>query len=916
MAFIKTQYSFAGGELAPELFGRADLEKHATSVALAENMLLREQGGLFSRPGMRLAGLRKYADKTVALVKFTFSPTDNFCVEFGDHYVRFADENGYVTKNGQIYELASPYGPEDFDKLSYDQSGDVIFIACAGKQPRTLTRKSRDQWILDVYKNMHGPFEVYKGDKAMIWLDNGLAVLTQLSGYQFSAQDAGGYFKLEKDFEAQSVSFTQSSAATAQNLIGQIFPCCGTWQLDTTGSWTGTIKLEQSEDGVTWKAYRSYSSTMFTVGGTSTGQNFNSSGEISGQIRFLRINAQNWSSGTAYIQFRVAAFTYNLFGRVDARKSATEAYVTLDNFPHAQISAFSGTVAYENYTLPAMTANNAPEGRSYFVEPGYAGGVTNEDGETVTAYDTAWKARDNDAQTYALVPVYKYQDGVKLGYEFNAAKLITQITARVELPESGAVVMKGWVYSKTAGWKEAGTVEFNASTPDLLTLHFDPVIVDGAAVSFTAAAEGPETVKVFELSADTKSVVLAADQMKFYAPRWGARQGWPEAVRFFQARLNWFNGFHGEMTKIDDYYNFETSLKVKDDDAVSVNIKASGMCTVRHAVGGRKLAVLTDGGEFVNTADVITPSASGFVQQSNYGCSRVRPVVVGSRVMFVALMGGRIYDLEYDYSSDNYQAEDLCALAPHLFEGKKIVQMDYQSDPSGILWVVLDDGTLVTLSYARQHGIMAWTRQRTDGQVQGVCVLPGPRESKVFLAVKRGAYATLEVLGSQLSVSRENAFCVDCGVQKTFQAAQTAVDGLSHLEGRAVSVLADGNVLPAQTVLNGQITLPRPATKVSAGLAFTASVKTLPLCVNTQNGEFTKRLRPVAARVGVKSSAGGDAGMDGITLDPLVYGADGELFTGEVDVNVAGAHDVHPQICIRQAEPLPLNVTKLTVEYN
>lgn len=916
MAFTKTQYSFAGGELAPELFGRADLEKNATSVALAENMLLREQGGLFSRAGMRLVGIRKFAGKTVALVKFVFSPTDNFCVEFGDHYIRFADENGYVTKNGQIYEISSPYGPDDFEKLSYDQSGDVIFIACAGKRPRTLTRVSRDQWVLDVYKNTHGPFEIYKGDMAALSLEGVRLLLTQLAGYQFSEDDTGGYFKLEKDFEAQSISFTQSSAATAQNLIGQIFPCCGSWQLDTTGSWTGTVKLEQSEDGVTWKAYRAYSSTRFTIGDTATGQNFNASGEISGQIKFLRINAQNWSAGTAYIQFRVAAFTYNLFGRVDEIKTAAAAYITLDNFPAGQAALLAGTLAYENFALPVMTDNNAPAGRCFFVQPGYTGPVQSEDGETVTTYDTAWKARDNDAETYALVPVYAFQDGVKLGYEFNAQKLLTQITARVELPETGTITMKGWVYSKTSGWKKAGTAEFGAADAQLQTLHFDPVIVDGMAVSFTAPSGGAGSVKVFELSCDAKSVTVSADQLKFYAPRWGARQGWPEAVRFFQARLNWFNGFHGEMTKIDDYYNFETSLKVKDDDAVSVNIKASGMCRVRHAVGGRKLAVLTDGGEFVNTSDVITPSSCGFVQQSNYGCGRVRPVVVGSRVMFAALMGGRIYDLEYDYSSDNYQAEDLCSLAPHLFEGKRIVQMDYQSDPCGILWVVLDDGTLLSLSYARQHGLLAWTRHKTDGDVQGVCVLPAERESKVFLAVKRGAYATLEMLASQLPTSRENAFCVDAGVQAQFQEPQTTVSGLDHLDGRTVSILADGNVEPVQTVVNGQIELSRPARRVSVGLAFTAVFKTLPLCVNTQNGEFTKTMRPTMARIGVKRSAGGAAGMDGLPLDPLIYDGDEALFTGEISFNVAGAHGPHPQICVCQEEPLPLNVTKLTVEYN
>ncbi|MCI7536571.1 MAG: hypothetical protein SOT02_00525 [Elusimicrobiaceae bacterium] len=919
MPFTKTQYSFAAGELAPELYGRTDLEKSDSAVAVAQNMLLHEQGGLFSRPGMRLVAVRKYAQDGVALVKFVFSPTDNCVVEFGEKYIRFVGKNGYQTKNGKVYELASPFTKEDLKFLTFDQSGDVLFLACAGKPPYTLTRKAADNWLLEIYKNTHGPFDTYNGDRAALTLEaDGRLLLTQMSAYQFTKEDEGGYFKLEKDFEAKSLSFTQTNAATAAELLKQVFACAGTWQLDTTGSWTGTIRVEQSSDGVSWKAYRSYSSTLFKIGDSATGQNFNSNGEISGEIKFLRINATNWTAGTAYIQLRLPAFTYNLFGRIDEVKAPAQAYVSLDNYPPAQNRSLAGSVEYLNYDLPAMSANAQPEGRAFYVEPGYQGAITHEDGTVLTTYDTAYKARDNDPNTCALLPVFTYTDGLKLGYEFNAPKLMTQLTARISLPTAGAWQMKGYVYSKTAGWKEAGTCEFDANSPNMQTLHFDPVIVDGFAVSFKCAGtEAPTAaeVRVYELTANTKTVALSADIMKFYAPRWGKRQGWPSEVRFFQARLAWFNGFHAELTKTDDYYNFEMSLKVKDDDAISANLKSTGMCSVRHAIGARKLMVLTDGGEFVNTAEVLTPAQSGFAQQSNYGCAWVRPVLVGPRVLFVTLMGGRLCDLQYDYSSDNYQAEDLCALAPHLFEGRQIVQLDYQSDPTGLVWVVLDNGVLLSLSYARQHGLLAWTRHTTQGEVEQVCVLPDERENRVFLAVKRGNVRTIEVLATQLPTAREKAFYVDSGVHKTFEVPTQTVDGLAHLEGRRVAILADGNVEPEQTVQNGQITLTRPATTVAAGLPFVRLVKTLPLCVSGQNGEFINRLRPVCAQVGLKSSAGGYAGADGQKADPLFYATDTELFTGMVRFNISATHEEHPQICLYGLEPLPLNITKLVVQY-
>ena len=922
--FTKTQNSFAGGEMAPELFGRSDLEKHDTSVAVAQNFLIKEQGGAFSRPGMRLVCVRKYGDKRVALAKFVFSPTEKYCIEFGVGYIRFVTNAGYIQKNGQIYELPSSFTQEDLPFISYDQSGDVMFLAVQGKMPKTLTRYAEDDWRFESYQNEHGPFEIYDGDYAALSVEeDGRLLLTQLTGWQFSEKDEDGYFKLEKEFEAQSISFTQSGADTAEELKKRVFLCCGSWQLDTTGSWTGTIKLEQSEDGITWKSYRSYSSTMYEIGGSQTGQNFNSNGEISDNIRFLRINAENWSKGTAYIQFRINSFTYNLYGRIETVKSATQAYVRLDNLAEGGYEAVSGKVEYQNYTIPEMTSNTSPEGRAFYKEPGYTGSVLNEDGTQATTYDTAFKALDGTEETAAITPVYNFEHGPRIGYEFSSHKLISQINVKLNIPAEGRFIMTGWVYSKTAGWIEAGQVEFSAADPSEQFIAFNPVILDGFAVSFRAAELSgdvlPSTVavEIKSLSANSQSVTVSSDEMKFFAPMWGKRQGWPNAVRFFQGRLGWFSGYHVELTKIDDYYSFETSLDIKDDDAVSANIKSSGMCTIRHAIGAGKLVVLTDGGEFVNSSEVVTPAASGFVQQSNFGSSFVRPILVGPRVLFVKLMGGRLYDFQYDYASDNFQAEDLCALAPHLFEGRQIVQIDYQSDPQGIVWVVLDNGALLSLSYARQHGLLAWTHHQTDGEVQGVCVLPGEKECEVFFAIKRGDIATIEVLGSQLPLEgRKNALCVDCAICREYGQEQNTVDGLEHLEGKAVNVLADGNAYENMLVQNGHITLPHPARTVTVGLPVSYKLTLLPLMATGNGGDYTGKLRPCKIHLYLKDSAGGKAGMEGLGSDCLIYGKDGELFTGEIEAPLASSHREHPQVVLEGKTPLPFNVTKITVEYN
>ena len=49
MRFDGIQNSFTAGEISPSLFGRADLEKYLTGLAIAENVIVQPEGGVIKR---------------------------------------------------------------------------------------------------------------------------------------------------------------------------------------------------------------------------------------------------------------------------------------------------------------------------------------------------------------------------------------------------------------------------------------------------------------------------------------------------------------------------------------------------------------------------------------------------------------------------------------------------------------------------------------------------------------------------------------------------------------------------------------------------------------------------------------------------------------------------------------------------
>ncbi|CAB5082936.1 hypothetical protein IST4116A_01203 [Burkholderia cenocepacia] len=142
----------------------------------------------------------------------------------------------------------------------------------------------------------------------------------------------------------------------------------------------------------------------------------------------------------------------------------------------------------------------------------------------------------------------------------------------------------------------------------------------------------------------------------------------------------------------------------------------------------------------------------------------------------------------------------------------------------------------------------------------------------------------------------------------------STVRGLDHLNGQTVAILADGNVLPQQTVVNGTVTLPRPATSIVVGLPYQSQLKTLYLDVQGGPTIQSKRRKVSAVTVRMLNSRGMKIGQ---TFDMLhefkerntqPMGQPIQLITGDERITLDPLYDLMGQVCVQQDDPLPCTV--------
>jgi hypothetical protein len=142
----------------------------------------------------------------------------------------------------------------------------------------------------------------------------------------------------------------------------------------------------------------------------------------------------------------------------------------------------------------------------------------------------------------------------------------------------------------------------------------------------------------------------------------------------------------------------------------------------------------------------------------------------------------------------------------------------------------------------------------------------------------------------------------------------TAISGLDHLEGKTVSIRADGAHLPDEVVSSGSITLDRKAGEVVVGLPFTTTIKTLghefDIGLGSMQGQRARWARPLIRVLNsVRPTVNGEFLPARSSNDKM--GKKVPLFTGFLEYGSL-KWDNTTALNIVSSVPLPLHILGIT----
>jgi len=102
-------------------------------------------------------------DAKVRLVRFEFSVTQAYILEFGNLYIRVYKDNGQIQTGGAPVEIVTPFTTAQLFDLYFAQSADTLYIAHPSHAPRKLTRTSDIAWTLATLSFTSAPSDFVAG---------------------------------------------------------------------------------------------------------------------------------------------------------------------------------------------------------------------------------------------------------------------------------------------------------------------------------------------------------------------------------------------------------------------------------------------------------------------------------------------------------------------------------------------------------------------------------------------------------------------------------------------------------------------------------------------------------------------------------------------------------------------------------
>ena len=586
-----------------------------------------------------------------------------------------------------------------------------------------------------------------------------------------------------------------------------------------------------------------------------------------------------------------------------------------------------------------------------------------------------WKIIEKSANSYTSGNIASNTSSSNVAIEGDGLLTLEGTWTGLMTLEKSVVDADSWepVYPKLNG--DAPNIEYSFSESDA-GYEYRVTMTDRTSGScdYTLTAYNSDVSGYVEITAFTSTTSVTATvtstlagtaaTTKWAEGAWSPRRGYPRAICIYQNRLCLAgttyqpNGFWASASA-DPESMRESTL---DNGAIAYEVSATKQNPILWLQDKNGVIAGTTGSVIrifsQSNTSVLTASTIGSERQAEAGSADMKPALVGDSIVFVDRNRRKVRDMIYDLQSDGFVSPELTVMAEHI-TSPSLIDIAVQNRPDNIVWFVRSDGQLVSLTYNRNEGVVAWARHITDGKFESVAVIPGTDEDQVWFVVKRtinsGEVRYIEQMQPQdWGTDIDNSWFVDSG--STYSGILTdTITGLDYLNGKTVQLVSikgdeysltstsdvsygsgayGSGVYPGYTstdasftevtVVGGEIDFSDANIKVNraiVGLPYTSTFLSFPIEVQTQSGfsiGYKKKIyeidgcfyRTMAGQYGLKEQFTEPTMYDIMFSEwPDTTNGSNDPYTGMIRLEVDGGWSDEVQIKFLQSDPYPFNIT-------
>ncbi len=954
------QPSYAAGELAPALCARVDLDKYHEGARLLRNFFVWPQGGISNRAGTMFVGRCRDSSNPVHLIPFQFNLIQTYILEFGHQYMRVIMNGGYVLEpaflissvagaNPGVITTGAPHGYSNGDQVSISGTGTML-DSTAGRQYLVINATETTFSLTDldgraINTTGYGTYSGSGGAVARVY-----TLVTPYAGSDVAdikwTQSNDVLTLCHPNYPPQDLSRTEHWVwgMSRISFAAKISPPTGLSVSHNAGV--------NSPSGQTF-----YYSYVVTAVSLSPPEQSLASQPVSIQTNLL--DSDTGSENVISWQAETAADLYHVY----AANPQTE------SIPSGAMYGYIGRTTSTTFTDTEIAPDfsQAPPTHTDPFNCGPIATVSVINGGSGYSFDATLYASDLTGSGAVLMPTVEngiitavtVKDG---GQNYQALRIVAGNAgsgASGHINVSPIVIMNSPSSFQTVtatidslGQNYFGEVSVTTASGKGSGCTFIPIIVNGVItqVPVSCDAIGGEGY----VDGDTLVFTQAGGSGASFSASINPSGNYPSCVCYFQQRKCFAGSLNSPqtiwMTQPADYSNMDVTNPSKDSDAITLTIAAQQVNAIKHLVPMNDLLIFTSGGiwriltGYITQPEPVTPTNTVVIPQTWIGTADLAPIVVNYDILYVQAKGSIVRDLAYNFWMNVYTGTDMSVLAQHLFFGHNMVRWAYAEQPWYQIWTVRDDGVVLSFTYLKEQNVYAWAHHDSPGnsgsdRFLSVASIPeqqlaGINVDSVYFVVERtipginGGQPVKYVermdsrnMGTPGASDVTKAWFLDAALHYS-GVATTTVSGLDHLNGATVSILADGNVMPQGVVVNGSVSIPAPASRITVGLAYVAQMQSLPMMpqgMAMQAIDYRKTLKAIALKV--QDTRGLKVGPNFSNLTEIKewsssvnMGGPVPLTTGTQRVIVYQQYTVDDNICIQADQPLPCTILGISPE--